>query len=1509
MRQMAAEWSAPVATLVEVLRERAREQPQSRAFTFLEEGEVETRHVDYAELDRQARALGAVLQQHGAAGARALLLYPFGLEYVAAFFGALYAGVVAVPVYPPDPLRLQRTLPRLQAIARDSQATVVLTTQLIHDMVGALSSQAPELAALRWVATDALPPGAEDTWRPPETHAGSLAFIQYTSGSTASPRGVLLTHANLLHNQALMQLAFRSSPSSLGVSWLPLYHDMGLIGGVLHPVSVGFPCVLLPPESFLQQPVRWLRAISRYRATLSGAPNFAFDLCVRKVSPEQRETLDLSSWRYAFNGAEPVRAETLERFAEHFAPCGLQRQALRPLYGLAEATLMVTGGPQGSPQKELTVDGAALAHHRLREVAEGTPGARRLVGLGRSWLDQRLSIIDPATRSRLAPGQVGEIWLSGASVAQGYWNRPEETEHTFRATREGLGDGPWLRTGDLGFLHEGELFVTGRLKDLIIVRGRNHYPQDLERTVEESHPTLRPGCSAAFAVDTGQEEQLVVVQELHRLHEATPLEEVAAAARSAVASAHGIPLDTLVLIRHGTLPKTSSGKVQRNACRNAFLSGTLEVLHLSRPTARPPGPPVPSTVTAFLREQLAQLTGLEPEALDTRRTLAELGLDSLRQLELKQLLENHAGVSLRHEVFLSASLEKLLSELESLDKAPVTPPAEAPPHARAEPRDEPARSTAPFSLAWDVAREAPALWHHLRRTEPWVAAELERLRRELPTPPTNNTFESDTLFRPPGHFRAFYVRGPGESVLALKGGDIRCEDQLGFLQLMQQRPFERFAKHSVTNTLEYFLLQERKVPGALTLPEALTEARRAAEVQGRFLEEFGEPGALPIPLLVVRWSEEVEAAFRARLLPLLSGFALSIAHGELREGLACYVYWFPTAPAPRVSHFAGTLARESNRTGTGGFANTRLIYATLKHNLNPEAIVDSWVRLCTRMLLLGFFPSDIQHFKNGQALEPQNVVLTGAFADLDSVIPLRELGSDREFYANFLAMLNLLAGTVRTFLTAESNGTTSQPAPFPHQFQRPDFLEMLTVLHVWERFKVHLREERRHFRGRVDERLEELLSSNLSFPVLFEKVLFPLYYAGPQLPESALHMLRIADVYDEASHAERRTTRRMDYSAKLTVDSAALVALPRAFLRQLQLPSREFIRDCLHDDAALINVYDTFLGRVGLIALPLEDEAVYVDRQRTLAAVLRGVEHAGRMGADTVALTGLIPSATDYGRAVQEALQGRTGLPRLTTGHATTAACFVLMVEKVLGATGRQLHEEDVALLGLGSIGTAILRLLVRTLPPPRSLRLCEVPAKREHLRQLVQELREVHGYTGDIQVVELGGAGATEEVYEASVVLSATSAANLVDVDRLRAGTLVVDDSAPHCFDPRRAIRRFQEKRDVLFTEAGAIRSHRPVGEIRELTFATGWDHKVRAALKLLHPTDDTLMGCVFSSILSSRFADAPCLVGTPSLRDLDLHYLKLRELHFEAARLYVEDYVLDEDLVAMFRSRFGRG
>ncbi|MBM7119162.1 AMP-binding protein [Archangium primigenium] len=1445
---------APESTWVDLLRGRALEQPSRRAFVLLEEGEAESAVWDYAELDRRARAIATLLRRQLRPGERALLLYPFGLDFIAAFLGALYAGVVAVPVYPPDPSRLQRTLPRLRAIAQDAQATRVLTTQAIREWVEGLAQQAPELAALHWLATDTLPPDLEADWRPLDVTPGTLAFLQYTSGSTARPKGVRLTHAHLMHNQGVMQRAFGTCEESVGVSWLPLYHDMGLIGCVLHALYAGFPMVLMPPEQFLRRPLRWLAAISRYRATISGGPNFAFDLCARKVTPEQAAALDLSTWSHAFNAAEPVRADTLERFTRAFAPSGFRAEAWHPLYGLAEATLMTTGERGGGTRpRVLTVEGAPLDAGQVVPRPEGSADTRRLVGLGQPGPELRVAIVAPDTRVRLEPERVGEIWVAGPSVAQGYWNQTETSDPTFHAelaSGEAAGGERWLRTGDLGFLREGELFFTGRLKDLVIIRGRNHAPQDIELTVERSHAALRPGCGAAFALDTGGTERLVVVQEVHRDHTHADLDALAHTARRAVAEAHGVHLDTLVLVRAGSIPKTSSGKIQRHACRQDFLEGRLDVLRAVTPTA-----PLGERPSLATDEALA-------------RAISELGLDSLQQLELRQLLEQRL-------------------------RALPRPPAPAP-----------RPDSAPV---WDVAREAPALWRHLEEREPWLAELLEGLRRELPVPPTNGTFDTGEHFRPAGHFRAFYQRGPGEGVLAFKGGEVRCEDQAGFLELLRQRLFERQARYSVTNTLEYFLLQERKVPGALTLPEALTEARRAAELQGRFLEEYGAPGELPVPLLVVRWSEEVVARFRGRLLPLLSGFTLGIAEGELRDGLACYVYWFPQAPFPRVSHFAGTLAQESQRTGTGGFTNTRLIHATLKHNLDAGAVVDSWVRLTARFLWLGYFPSDIQHFKNGQCIEPQNVLLNGAFADVDSVLPMHQVTTDREFYANFLAMLNLLAGTVRTFLAAEGNGTTHRPPPFPHQFQGPDFLDTLSVLHVWERLCVHLRAERPGAHARLDPRLEALVESRLSFPVLFERVLFPLYYAGPTLPESAVHLLKVTDVYGDTLAGERRPSREVKYSARMSVDAVALATLPRAFLEQLQFTPREFIRDCMREEATLVTVYETFLGRIGLVVLPMEDAELYVDRRHTVGAVVRGLEEAARLGADTVSLTGLVPSATDYGRALEEATRGRTGLPRFTTGHATTAACFVMMVERVLAAGGRRMDGEDVVLLGAGSIGTAILRLLRRTLPAPRSLRLCDVPARREHLSRLVEELSAEPGGPGALEVTLVSGDGLPDEVYASSLVLCATNVPGLLDVHRLRPGTLVVDDSAPHCFEPRRAIRRFQEKRDVLFSEAGALRSHRPIGEIRELTFATGWDQRIRAALRLLHPTEDTLMGCVFSSILSSRFEDAPCLVGTPGLRDLELHYRKLRELRFEAARPYVEDYLLDDDLVGMFRARFG--
>ncbi|HEY7493826.1 MAG TPA: fatty acyl-AMP ligase [Candidatus Tectomicrobia bacterium] len=583
------------STLTELLRWRALEQPERLAYTFLTDGETEEARLTYGELDRQARAIGAHLQHLGAAGERVLLLYPAGLEYIAAFFGCLYAGAVAVPAYPP---RFNHSMERLQAIVADAQATVALTTATFWSKL----KQTPDLLPLRWLTTDRAVDGMEAVWQEPAIDSATLAFLQYTSGSTGSPKGVMLSHGNLLYNLQMLRRVFQHLNHSAIVGWLPLYHDMGLIGTILQPLYMGVPCVLMSSMAFLQRPVRWLQAISRYRATVSVAPNFAYDLCVRKITPAQRATLDLRSWEIAFNGAEPIRADTLERFALTFAPCGFRREAFYPCYGLAEATLIVSGGDKAAVPVMRTVQKAALERHQAVTAIAGNAATQTLVSCGRALLDGRIVIADPESHTQCPSDQVGEIWVAGPSVAQGYWNRPAETAQTFHAYLADTAEGPFLRTGDLGFVSKGELFVTGRLKDVIIIRGSNHYPQDIELTVEHCHPSLRPGCGAAFAVELAGEERLVVVQEVERRYQPPrrhlperrqvdvepgfdperpqplDLDAVVGNIRQAVAEQHGVQVYAVLLLRAGSLPKTSSGKLQRYACRAGFLAGSLEVV-------------------------------------------------------------------------------------------------------------------------------------------------------------------------------------------------------------------------------------------------------------------------------------------------------------------------------------------------------------------------------------------------------------------------------------------------------------------------------------------------------------------------------------------------------------------------------------------------------------------------------------------------------------------------------------------------------------------------------------------------------------------------------------------------------------------------------------------------------------------------------------------------------------------------------------------------------------------
>jgi amino acid adenylation domain-containing protein/FkbH-like protein len=670
------------SNLIELLRRRAAEQPDRVAYTFLADGETEEVNLTYGELDRQARAIAAWLQPLVGVGERVLLLYPPGIEYVGAFFGCLYAGAVAVPAYPP---RRNRNLLRLQSIVTDAQATVALTTANILARIAPLFSRNPYLQPLRWLTSDTIEPGIEKQWQEPAITSEALAFLQYTSGSTSTPKGVMVGHNNLLHNELVIARAFEQTKESIIVGWLPLYHDMGLIGNVIQPLYLGASCVLMSPMAFLQRPFRWLDAISRYNATTSGGPNFAYDLCVRKVTSEERATLDLSSWRVAFNGSEPIRQETIDRFVETFSPQGFRRESFYPCYGLAEATLIVSGGPKATPPVVKTIEARALEVNQVIDAAPDGEHVRALIGSGKIESDQRLVIVHPESFTKCSPTEVGEIWLAGQSVTQGYWNRPEETERTFNAYLADTGEGPFLRTGDMGFLQDGELFVTGRLKDLIIIRGLNHYPQDIELTVERCHRALRSAGGAAFSVEVAGEERLVIVQEVE--HRQRPdFDALVETIKQCVAEEHEAQVYAVLLVKAGGVPKTSSGKIQRHACRAGFLERSLEAVHEWRatvpletetPVAAAPQSHTAADIEEWLRSQLAARLGVGAEEIDAHRPLTDYALDSLAAIELKHRVEVSLGVTLPFVSFLqSPSVAHLAAQaVERLVTASATPHA------------------------------------------------------------------------------------------------------------------------------------------------------------------------------------------------------------------------------------------------------------------------------------------------------------------------------------------------------------------------------------------------------------------------------------------------------------------------------------------------------------------------------------------------------------------------------------------------------------------------------------------------------------------------------------------------------------------------------------------------------------------------------------------------------------------------------------------------------------------
>lgn len=564
-------------SMVEVVREHSTKVDAS-AFIFLKDGETEESTLTFSMLDAQARAMAALLQNRLNEGDRVLLLFPSGQHFIVALLGCMYAGMIAVPVSLP---RRQQGLEKLCAIASNCAAKLILTDELsLHGLMPRLN-ESPQMQAIPIVAVDA--PRAENVaqlaegWRPPSQHRSSIAFLQYTSGSTGTPKGIAITHDNLLTNQQMIKDAFAHGPETVHVNWLPVHHDMGLVGNVLQSVYLGTPCVVMSPMAFMQRPARWLQAISKYQATTSGGPNFAYELCVRAITPEQMADLDLRSWRLAFNGAEPVRAETLERFSEKFRAAGFSRKAFFPCYGMAETTVFVTGGPAGQDFRVRDVSADAMEKNTVISAGP-TESKLTLVGCGVSWGDQQMLIVDPDTKLHCNDGAVGEIWVKGSHVARGYWNLHEATEEHFKACLADSGEGPFLRTGDLGFIEDGQLFVTGRRKELIIIKGRNLYPHDIEDVIAVSHEALE-GCNgAAFSLDINGEEKLVVVHEIARRHLDTACaREILLCAREAVVRNFDVQLHDLVLLKPKTIPRTTSGKIQRNLCRTLYRQGALSV--------------------------------------------------------------------------------------------------------------------------------------------------------------------------------------------------------------------------------------------------------------------------------------------------------------------------------------------------------------------------------------------------------------------------------------------------------------------------------------------------------------------------------------------------------------------------------------------------------------------------------------------------------------------------------------------------------------------------------------------------------------------------------------------------------------------------------------------------------------------------------------------------------------------------------------------------------------------
>ncbi|HEY2234110.1 MAG TPA: AMP-binding protein, partial [Candidatus Angelobacter sp.] len=662
-----------VNNLTDLLRNRAEAKPSARAYVWLIDGELEGGALSRAALEEKAGTIGIKLNCLNPKPESVLLIFPPGLQFIEALFGCWYAGIIAIPAYVP---RSNHDLVRIEGMLRDSGCTIVLTLREIAPYVQkAISAINPKIETL---AIEELEERETKYGIDPQPQCREIAYLQYTSGSTASPKGVIVTHANVLANLKYIESQGGFAETSLSVNWLPHFHDMGLIYGILQPLFTGFTTVSFAPNAFTHKPSRWLSAITRYRGTHCGGPNFAYDLCVERVTREECASLDLSCWQVAFNGAEPIRSETLKRFTNYFSAAGFRSQAFYPVYGLAEATLKITSGAPGAGPKYCSVDSAEIEKHKVRVVDSASTSASTIVSCGRWHTPHKVAIVNPETKEECATDQVGEVWVAGPSVATGYWRNEVATQHAFGSFSRS-GKGPFLRTGDLGFVYRHELFITGRLKDCIIVRGRNHYPQDIEESVEESHPALRRNGSAAFCLEQDGHERVVLVSQVKRQFKGN-LDEIIETVRKVIAENHELQAFAIVLVKTGGLPRTSSGKVQRQLCKALFSENKLPVLRQSILDDRSESENKEARIQrdsllamdmgkrraalrTYIRHAVVRVLRRPFDHTSGNCALASLGFDSLMLAELKHTIEAELAISLSLERLFGADIDSIAEDM------------------------------------------------------------------------------------------------------------------------------------------------------------------------------------------------------------------------------------------------------------------------------------------------------------------------------------------------------------------------------------------------------------------------------------------------------------------------------------------------------------------------------------------------------------------------------------------------------------------------------------------------------------------------------------------------------------------------------------------------------------------------------------------------------------------------------------------------------------------------------